>query len=296
MSREPKNVRRVHFFYDYTDLTALEEYLAAQAAEGWRLTNIRSFLTFERCEPTALRYSVEIIPTASQNSNEINEKTADYIRMCQDAGWTFVSNAGDVYVFVTEDQDAPPIVTDDGEKIRTVARSFRNLNLLLLSITVLNIGNAFLQLSNYLRAPEEMAVMLPLCVLLFTLDAMLVTTLTIRFAIFHRWHRRAKDALDAGLPIPYNGMKELRRTNSLQWRTLGIMTGLIIGTGIWAVLIDAVFGGIIFGSILAVVALTLALTVILNRQNWSTEKIVTVTVVSSLLLIALTVAVVLLVL
>lgn len=107
------------FMFDFTELTAIAEYLEKQEEKGFRLKEIRGRkFIFEECEPQTIRYTADIYKGSF---------VEDFVDSCNKEGWEFVDTYDYLYVFRTEKEDAIDIVTDEGDKYKAVrARAFLN--------------------------------------------------------------------------------------------------------------------------------------------------------------------------
>lgn len=91
----------------YMDLAAREQWLAAQAARGWYPAG--SFFPIWRMKkgpPRTLRYAL----TPRRDSGALSPEVR---ALYQQAGWTYVRDAGEFQLFAAEDPAAPPVFTDD---------------------------------------------------------------------------------------------------------------------------------------------------------------------------------------
>ena len=91
----------------YMDLAAREQWLAAQAARGWYPAG--SFFLIWRMKkgpPRTLRYAL----TPRRDSGALSPEAR---ALYQQAGWTYVRDAGEFRLFAAEDPAAPPVFTDD---------------------------------------------------------------------------------------------------------------------------------------------------------------------------------------
>jgi len=91
----------------YMDLAAREQWLAAQAARGWYPAG--SFFPIWRMKkgpPRTLRYAL----TPRRDSGALSPEAR---ALYQQAGWTYVRDAGEFRLFAAEDPAAPPVFTDD---------------------------------------------------------------------------------------------------------------------------------------------------------------------------------------
>lgn len=118
---ERENFKKLMTFR-YTDLKAVCEYLEEMAAKGWELKSMRTFMEFRKAEPRKVRYSAELLETASVYGNFVSDDSREYIDMCEQAGWEFVCNTGKMYIFRMEDENAIEIVSDNEEKLKDIKR------------------------------------------------------------------------------------------------------------------------------------------------------------------------------
>lgn len=106
--------------FTYQDLTAMEEFLEAKQQEGLQLVDYTSSrMKFKKCEPSESRYSCEIF--LDRNRPDFDK---DFVEMCESGGWKYIctDNAG-LYIFKTDDENVPDIMTDDKMKLSMVIKS-----------------------------------------------------------------------------------------------------------------------------------------------------------------------------
>lgn len=110
--KEKGTVKRF-FEFNYTELTAVSEYLQKQEEKGLRLKDIRDRrFIFEKAEPRSIRYDVDLYNGDSKE---------EFIKSCECEGWEFVTaDAESLYVFRTQKEDTVDIVTDDEGKYSSV--------------------------------------------------------------------------------------------------------------------------------------------------------------------------------
>ncbi len=108
--------------YDYTELTALEQYLENAEKEGLRLREFnRNKFYFEKSEPRTVRYSCVVFKDESR-SDGLNK---EFVELCKGAGWklaAFDKEIDELYIFRTLDKNADPIMTDDRQTLSFAAR------------------------------------------------------------------------------------------------------------------------------------------------------------------------------
>ena len=113
-------------WYQPNDSEAIARHLEKMAARGWFLEKAGQMTwTFRREEPRPVRYAVTYFPGASVFDGGPTCGQETYFDFCQAAGWEFVSAYGPIQYFRSERPDAPPIETDEAEKLRVVHRTMR---------------------------------------------------------------------------------------------------------------------------------------------------------------------------
>ena len=90
----------------YDNLSATARHLEKMAKEGWMLKEVLGMgkLTFEKCEPKTLRFSVEIFAEGSVFDTTPTNENLEYIEYCKRAGWNFICANGNLNFFYTEDK------------------------------------------------------------------------------------------------------------------------------------------------------------------------------------------------
>ncbi len=104
------------FYFNYTDLTAIEEYLTLKEKEGLRLKEIdgeKMILT--KAEPREnIRYCAEIYVGSSGD---------DFLYSCKQEGWTHCGTyRGELYIFRTNQINATDIMTDEELKMKIIRK------------------------------------------------------------------------------------------------------------------------------------------------------------------------------
>ena len=115
MCKKKSNEIKESFNFQYTELTAIEEYLEQKESQGIRLKNVRNdCFIFEKSEPREIRYSAEIFRSATPS---------EFKQACLSEGWEYVGVFyGELYIMRTQKEDAIDIMTDDKEKMKAVAK------------------------------------------------------------------------------------------------------------------------------------------------------------------------------
>lgn len=111
------------FFMPVTACDAIKEELEAMALKGWKLKRMGVMYEFEKIPPKKLFYTVDFFPQASIYDTEPSEDATDYIEYCREAGWELVDMNGTMHIFVSENEAAVPIHTDEKLKLEATSKS-----------------------------------------------------------------------------------------------------------------------------------------------------------------------------
>lgn len=101
------------------DLGGTEKFYSDMAAKGWKLVSRGVFLSrFEKSEPEAVRYRIEIVsPKLLENGKLPEEQVGIY----EDCGWEYVTGRGFHHVFrAPDDSDAPEFYLDPAQQAETL--------------------------------------------------------------------------------------------------------------------------------------------------------------------------------
>ncbi len=198
-----KNRKHVPVFFQVFENDSLKEYLEDMALDGWKLTGVGAvFLHFESCAPHRIRYCVEVMEKPSVYASNQTEKLKTYREFCRDAGWDYAGAVGYLHIFCTEDEEAPPVETDSGERYERICQACRNTNGLYLGIfiVVLNLYSCYVR--GTLLCLNGWVVMFLTAVMVWNTGS------------FLRWRRRALDCLDRSGVLPCAGWRSVRKKNA----------------------------------------------------------------------------------
>ncbi|MGN1443310.1 MAG: DUF2812 domain-containing protein, partial [Acutalibacteraceae bacterium] len=190
-------------YYDYTELTALEQYLEKAEKQGLRLREFDRYkFYFEKCEPRTIRYSCVVF----KDENAPDGLNKEFVELCKGAGWTlaaFDKNIDEFYIFRTLDKNADPIMTDDRQTLSFAARKNvkRNLfiNLIYPVICMLSVAeniwfDAGLDATSLFNSVNILNLML---LMLWALS------ISIPAAFYLDWYRKQKRRIDRGEKIKF---------------------------------------------------------------------------------------------
>lgn len=281
-----KNTLKKFISFRYTDLTAVCEYLEEMEAQGWQLVSMGMLSEFRKCEPRKVRYAAELLESASAISNSISDKSQDYIDMCEQAGWEFICNIGKMFIFRTESETAPEIVTDSAEKLADIKKALLKTNFITwLILPVIMIFNFVMQV----RANGSIAVLASQYIALATMLLYLLFFLTVilQIAGFIRWYVKAKSAVASGLQIPYVGLKQLRRRKLETYIPLAIIGIILLAASISGI----IQGDIIMGAMALIITIFLiaiiALSHLIQKLRVPAIGVIIISVVISIAMMSL---------
>jgi hypothetical protein len=263
--------------FRYTDLTAVCEYLEEMSEQGWELVSVRTLFEFRRSEPKRVRYAAELLETASAVSNAISDKSQDYIDMCEQAGWEFVCNAGKMYIFRTENEEAPDIVTDSADKLADIRRAtLKTFFMNWFVLPVLFVFNLVMQLiSNRSVARIATQYIAIASILFYLIFFVIVFTQIVGFVL---WYVRAKHAVNTGKSIPYVGLDKLRKRKFEAIIPLSIIV-LVLGAFTVAGAIHGDYFMAFYSLVITIiVALIVAVSYIINKLDISAAAVIALSV------------------
>lgn len=211
--------REMLLFYSYYDRTGLARHMERRAAQGWMLERFgKQSVVYRRTEPKRLRFAVTYFPAASQFDPHPSEQQERFWDLCAAAGWHLAASSAQMQIFYTEAPDPIPLETDPAVELETLHRALKRsflgpyrvlllLCLVQLALLVWQIVQSPIDvLSNAVRLLSGVS-FLPL--LLLT---------GVELARYGRWRRRARQAVEAGAPLP-----ELRSARTLTLLVLGLI-------------------------------------------------------------------------
>ena len=192
-----------------------------------RLTDYKTFFYFERMQPQKLRYAVEVFERGSRFDSAPDGNAQEYIRYCAEAGWQYLCTAGQLNIFVTADEAAVPIETDENVKFELVSKAMLHSLARRAYVVLLAAFQIFLLDFEEVIADNTTL----LCVLGFAVFACLML---FKGARFLHWTVTSKRQLSVSLPVSYPGQKALWRRIRLKYLTAAVFLlpafGLLLRT------------------------------------------------------------------
>lgn len=121
MAQDRKTILRG---FDYRHCDDFAAYLADMARKGWHFKEWGAGLVFEKGEPEAATYAVEVFMNGSEYDTRPEPHTKEFAEYCEAAGWTLVDAKRKFCIFKRIREDAVPILTDE-ERLENIAKAER---------------------------------------------------------------------------------------------------------------------------------------------------------------------------
>lgn len=245
-----KNVLKKFVIYNLTDLKALEEDFTDMASKGWYIRSVRSgIFEYEKKEPSRLRYCVEIVPTADRASNLINQKTGEYIELCEQSGWKLVCSSAEIFVFVTKNDKTPVITTDETEKLKLVQKSVTSVNERLWVAALIGmIADLIFSFKSFQISD------LPFWIMIAVFWLGYLAMVIYKSVSFHKWYKNASENNSAGNRVEYNGNDIINNRKKLFYGYLAFVFVTVIIMAVWCIFNSHIGSAISILTILLLIA------------------------------------------
>lgn len=219
------NRKTVFAIVTVTDRKAMESYFEEMAARGWMLESIgRASFCFRKAEPQKRKFCVDIFPSGVLESPE-NCRSDEYIALCEDSGWEYVTGTKYWKVFSAgAGQKTVPLQTDPAVEAETLKKTFRKefcwfgvsiLSYLYLWVTVLH-GASFQSLFSNIGV---------MAILYFPASALWLLLWCGEIGVRYR---KAQKILRNGQPLPVSSMRDVRRRNRAFFVPMAVLLLLMI--------------------------------------------------------------------
>lgn len=214
--------------YSYYDRAGIARHMERRAAQGWMLDKVGTWsCRYRRTEPKRLRFAVTYFPAASQFDPQPSQQQESFWDLCAAAGWRLAAGSAQMQIFYTEDPDPIPLETDPAVELDTLHRAMKRSLLfpyrVLLVLSLMQLALLVWQIVQFpIDTLSDAVRLVSGCSLL---PLLLLTG--VELARYHRWRSRARQAVEAGAPLP-----ELRSARTL------LVLGLV---GLELVLLLAVY-------------------------------------------------------
>lgn len=187
----------------------------------------------------------------------------EYIDYCQEAGWYFVCNKEKIHIFVTADQNAIPIETDENLKYQAIKKgTLKQYALQWFVLPLILLFNSGIQyFHNYELFIASTLSILTLVILIFFF--IILGSQIISFCI---WCKRAKRNLANGKTLPSYNQNDLKRRSKIRILLVVLALVIAISVGIVSFINSDYFSGWLLFIMVGVTALTWGVT------NWYQKK------------------------
>ena len=219
-----KDIKRTIPMYSFYDRTGIQDYLEAQAAQGWMIEKIGTvFWHFRRMEPKKVRFSVVYFPEADLYDPMPGEEEQTFREYCEHGGWCFAASQAQMLVFYSGSENPTPIDTDPAIEVENIHKSMKKN--LLPSYWVLTVCAVLQMVTQCLRFSSDFLSFLSesinLYFIVFWPSMLLVCVL--RLILYYRWLRWAKRAAAEG---EFLGTRSLHHKIEQGW-AFAAMAGLM---------------------------------------------------------------------
>lgn len=259
--------KREYILYSFYDRTGMETHLEQMAAKGWMLEKMgRSFWTYRRMEPRAMRFSIVYFAPASEFDCAPGEEQQTFQDYCAAAGWTLAASWSQMLIFASEADAPTPIETDAAVQVETVHQAMKKNFLLsyglLLALAlfqfVRSLSDLWHHLADTLANPAALSTL--------ALWPLLILFCATEISSYFLWRRKARRIADEeGRFTPTRGHRRLRLAYELLTTVALLCMFFSFSTQI-----SFIFAGV-FVVIVALQGLLAGLRYLLRRTGWSTE-------------------------
>lgn len=121
--RDDRQTVKKWLTFQYNHYADLQQKLEKFASEGLFLEKIGAYRwTFRKGEPKNVHYTVTFFAKASVFSPKPSDEQETYYDYAEATGWNFVSEYGQMQIFMSEDENPVPFDTDESEKLKNIKR------------------------------------------------------------------------------------------------------------------------------------------------------------------------------
>ena len=189
--------------YSYYDRTGIAAHLAQMAEQGWLLDKMSPwYWRYRKIQPRKLTFAVTYFPKATPYTPTPAAGQETFWDLCAEAGWVLAAESAQVQVFYNEQEDAVPIETDPEVEFENIHRTMKKSTVgtygALFALSLFELGFQLWRLRDDPIGILSSTVNLSAAVSFLPL-LLLTAVELIRYFL---WHRKAKEAVEAGLPVP----------------------------------------------------------------------------------------------
>ena len=277
------------FLHTAYDLKTIEDYLENMAANGLMFVKqVGIFFYFKKCEPSKLRFCVDVFGKASMFDSRPEADTLDYITYCEESGWHYLYSSGKLQYFFTEDENATPIQTDNSMRLKLInSQTMVNDGVTWIILSIL----ALMQLLSglFYRNLAQTLIQFNGTFIVYTLLPLIILPQIVRYLYFYIKNRR-RVACGEDLHF-YNSKNTKAFMLTMFTLTILILILMIISIcsyNLW-------FGIILFGIMAVIIAGSYIFEMKRRRQNYSRSDNITLTAIMTVAAIYFTVIIIFLI-
>lgn len=203
-------IKRVFPQFAPWDSEGMAGHLEEMEAKGWQFigTDWLGRWEYQECLCQQVRWAVTYTPSRSSWRVSSTEAERDLEALCFDAGWRRIAALSKYHIYRNEDPDCTPLETDEMTRLDTLERAL-DAPMRSESVLYLLCGGLFLALLIWLlfdRLPRALSI--PGLPAMLLLCLWLMLTQLIRWNLYLRWRKSAREAAEAGIaPPPVRGWR-----------------------------------------------------------------------------------------
>lgn len=179
--------------FDYRHCDDFAAYLGHMARQGWHFREWRAGLVFEKGEPEAATYAVEVFMNGSEYDTRPEPHTKEFAEYCEAADWTLVDAKRKFCIFKRIREDALSILTDD-ERLENIAKAERpgiwQAVITSAVFTAMRFADFGIAFERYIFSNSQ--------VMFTAVWTVLLILALLRCALFYLWQRRCRGKLQRG--------------------------------------------------------------------------------------------------
>ena len=186
--------------FAFYDRTSIEEYLEAQAGQGWLLERAgNNCWKFRRIDPQHLHFAVTYFPKADFYDPAPSEEEETFRDFCAHSGWTLAASNAQLQIFYTAEENPVPIETDPVMEVENIHKSVKKSMLpgywvLIASAILQGVVQTWSFSNNTIRWWSQ-----NLSLFFGVFWIVLLAVCVSRVVMYHRWHRKAMEAAEEGI-------------------------------------------------------------------------------------------------
>ena len=208
MGKQDKQNFSEFFKFATYDYQGLQDHLEEMALKGWKLEYASPFsLGYKKIKPRKLKYAIEFTEQDKKLSSLILGEHTPGQYYGRREEWHKVCDYGKMQIFVTADENAAPMKTDQGERLDdwwiAIARTYGQTNILIVAMMV--IISVFM-LAMFRFNPDTYSTGNVIAIVLMLSFAALMGILS---ALYMKWNKASRKVInEGGKALPQSGIQK----------------------------------------------------------------------------------------